>query len=256
MTHTVTIVIPAYNEAKRINRAFSALGSFRAPKGIKIEEVIFVNDGSTDKTLKLLKSFQSKYPQRVISYPKNMGKGFAVRKGMLASKSEFTLFTDADISTPLSEIEKFLPFMNAGLDVIVGTRKNGHSTVTVHQSWLRENMGKVFTYISRKMLGVNVTDFTCGFKMFKKEAKLAVFKRAQINKWGYDSEILFLAHKLGFNMIEKAVLWANQKNTKVNLIKDSFVSFKELVLVRFNYFSGKYDLNAVKDESKKDYNFS
>lgn len=237
MTHTVSIVIPAYNEAKRISRAFSALSSFHAPKGVEIEEIIFVNDGSGDQTLKLLKQYKAKFPQRIITYPKNMGKGYAVRQGMLASRSEYTLFTDADISTPLSEIEKLLPFMDRGIDVIIGTRKNGHSTVTIHQSWLRENMGKVFTYISRLILGVNISDFTCGFKMFKREARQAVFTQAKINHWGYDSEILFLAQKLGFTMSEKAVIWANQKNTKVNLFLDSLRSLKELLQIRFNRYN-------------------
>ncbi|HBC44669.1 MAG: hypothetical protein UX08_C0024G0005 [Candidatus Collierbacteria bacterium GW2011_GWB1_45_35] len=253
MTHTVSLVIPVYNEAKRVGRAFNALSSFHTPKGIKIDEVIFVNDGSTDQTLKLLKSFKSKYHLRVITYKKNMGKGFAVRKGMLTSKAEYTLLMDADISTPLPQIEKFLPFMKANLDVIIGTRKNGHSTVTIHQSWVRENMGKVFTAISRQILGVkNITDFTCGFKMFKREAKQAIFSRAKINRWGYDSEIIFLARKLGFYMVEKAVIWANQKNTKVSLIKDSINSFRELLEIRFRYFIGGY--NIVYQES--DYNFS
>lgn len=238
MTHSVSIVIPSYNEAKRIGRAFSALSSFRAPKGMKIDEVILVNDGSTDQTLKLLKRFQSKYSTRVISYKKNMGKGYAVRKGMLASKSKYTLLIDADISTPLSQIDKFMPFMNADIDVIIGTRKNGHSTVTVHQPWIRENMGKVFTAISRQILGVkNITDFTCGFKMFKYEAKQAIFSRAKINRWGYDSEVIFLARKLGFYMVEKAVIWANQKNTKVNLLTDTFRSFAELLQIRFTRYN-------------------
>lgn len=236
MTHTVTFVIPTYNEAKRIHRAFSALLSFRAPKSVTVEQIIFVDDGSTDDTVKLLEKFNSKYSKRLITYPKNRGKGYAVRQGMLASRSEYTLFMDADISTPLSEIEKFLPFMEAGRDVIIGTRKNGHSTVTIHQPWLRENMGKIFTLISRIILRVNITDFTCGFKMFKFIAKQAVFSRAKINHWGYDSEILFLAHRLGFGLSEKSVLWANQKNTKVNLLTDSIRSLLELLQIRFTRY--------------------
>ena len=183
-----------------------------------------------------------------------MGKGFAVRKGMLASTADYSLLTDADIATPLTEINKFLPFIKAGLDVVVGTRKNGHSTVTVHQPLLRENMGKVFTALSRLVLGVNVTDFTCGFKVFKKEARTAIFKRAVINRWGYDSEILFLAHKLGYNMVERSVAWADQKNTKVKLLVDTFNSLKELLEIRLNYFSGKYKI--VHNYPKREYNFS
>lgn len=254
MTTSISIVIPVYNEQKRLHKAFTALNSLRPSKSYKISEVIFVNDGSTDNSLKLLKSTPIKFKKTIISYRTNKGKGYAVRQGMLASKAAYTLLTDADIATPLTEINKFLPYIKAGIDVVIGTRKNGHSTVTIHQPWIRENMGKVFTFLSRIILDVNVTDFTCGFKAFKKEAKNQIFKRAKIDRWGYDSEILFLAHKLSYNMVERSVIWADQKNTKVNLLKDSINSFKELLQIRFLYHSGAYRIRHFFCETK--YNFS
>ncbi|KKT36235.1 MAG: Glycosyl transferase, group 2 family [Candidatus Collierbacteria bacterium GW2011_GWF2_44_15] len=254
MKTSLTIVIPVYNEASRLQRAFDSLNSLRLPSPLKVNQVIFVNDGSKDESLKILRNAKLKFPKKIISYRHNLGKGYAVKRGMLASKSEFTLLTDADIATPLTEIDKFLPYIKAGLDVIIGTRKNGRSTVTVHQPFIRENMGKVFTALSRLILGVNVTDFTCGFKVFKKGAREAIFKRALVNRWGYDSEVLFLAHKLGFNMVERSVSWADQRNTKVRLLNDAVNSFKELLEIRFNYFSGKYKI--VYNYPKREYNFS
>ncbi len=237
---SIDLVIPVYNEEKRLNRTFDSLNSFKCPSPLKINRIIFVNDGSKDSTLKLIRHTRIKFPKSVISYKRNQGKGFAVRKGMLDSSADYALLTDADISTPLSEIYKFIPFMKAGIDVVIGTRKNGKSTVVKHQPFIRENMGKVFTALSRLILGVNVTDFTCGFKAFKTGARQEIFKRAKIHRWGYDSEILFIAHKLGFNIVEKAVVWADQTNTKVKLLKDAIDSFKELIQIRYNYFSGKY----------------
>lgn len=233
MTH-LTIVIPTYNESRRLKKTFFTLNSWSTPKTIKIDQIIFVNDGSTDNTLKLLKTSRLKFTKKVISYDQNMGKGFAVRTGMLASNSAYTLFMDADMATKPQELEKFIPFFNRKVDVIVGTRKNGHSTVIKHQPFFRENMGKVFTKLSQIILGVKVTDFTCGFKAFSKIAKNQIFPKAQIDRWGYDSEILFLAKKLRLTIVEKSVVWSDQKNSKVNIFHDAIDSFLELIKIRIN----------------------
>lgn len=241
---TLTLVIPVYNEAKRLRKTFSTLNKWKLSAGLKLEQIIFVNDGSTDDSLKILKSTPLKFTKRIISYPKNMGKGFAIKKGMLASKSDYTLMLDADMATTPNQIKRFLPLISEGTDVIIGTRKNGHSTVTVHQPFIRENLGKVFTKLSQIVLNVPVTDFTCGFKAFSKQAKNDIFKRSLINRWGYDAEILFLAKNLGYSMVEKSVPWADQKGTKVNLIKDSISSFSELITIRLFHLQNKYQIKS------------
>lgn len=246
---TLTIVIPCYNEQKRLARTFAVLNAWKVPAGLTVERIVFVNDGSTDKTIKLLRTSPLKFKRKVVSYLANRGKGYAVRMGMKQSTSDYTLLMDADMATCPEEISKFLPFMKQGVDMIIGTRKNSHSTVTVHQPWIRENMGKVFTKLSQLMLGVKVTDFTCGFKAFSQRSKDEIFSRARINRWGYDSEIIFIGHKLGFSMAERSVSWADQKDTKVNLIKDAIDSFKELLQVRNYYFRGVYHLNRAKSKN-------
>jgi len=242
---TLTLVIPVYNEQERLQKTFATLNAWRVPVGMKVDRVIFVNDGSTDSSIKLLRATPLKFSRKVINYKTNQGKGHAVKRGMLASSSDYTLLLDADMATDPAEVKKFLPLMKKNFDVIIGTRKNGHSTVTVHQPVLRENMGKIFTKLSQLTLGVQVTDFTCGFKAFSRQAKNPIFKRSLINRWGYDSEILFLASKLGYSLVEKSVSWADQKGTKVSLAKDSIKSLEELLQVYINALKGLYQLEST-----------
>lgn len=249
---SISFVIPVYNEAKRLSKTFKALNELRLPRGpalsgvegLKLKEVIFVNDGSTDRTkleivnckLEIEKKLDAKV--KIISYKVNKGKGNAIRQGMLASSSDYTLFFDADISTPLSELEKFVPFIKKGIDVIVGTRKNGESTVIKHQPRYRELLGQGFTSLTRFVLQLDVTDFTCGFKAFSKRAKDTIFQKAKINGWGYDAEILFLAKKYNFSIVEKAVLWSNDKDTKVKLYKAVPQTLYDLIAISW-YHRGK-----------------
>ena len=238
---TISFVIPIFNEEKRINKTFKALKRFKVPEGLKLSEVIFVDDGSEDKTVlkitKAKKAISKKLKAKVktISYAKNMGKGYAVKKGMLASKADYTLFFDADMSTPLTELSKFVPFINDNTDVIIGTRKNGHSTVIVHQPKIRELLGKGFTLMTKTILRLNVTDFTCGFKAFSKEAKNEIFAKSFIKRWGYDAEIVFLADKYKFKIAEKSVTWSNDKNTKVKLYKAIPETFMEIFSIYWRH---------------------
>jgi dolichyl-phosphate beta-glucosyltransferase len=231
----ISIVIPVFNEEKRIQSAFEALEELRLPLGLKLKEVIFVNDGSTDKTISILKNFKqnSSLPIKIVSYSKNKGKGNAVKLGMLKSKSDFALLCDADMSTPFSELKKFMPFVKNGEKVIIGTRKNGHSTVTIHQPKLRETLGKAFTLMTKTALRVPVTDFTCGFKMFSKEAIFPIFSNSKINGWGYDAEILFIAKQNNFHIQECAVSWADVKQSHVNIVKAVFKTLFELSQILF-----------------------
>ncbi len=248
---TLSFVIPVYNEEKRISKTIEALTQGFNYDGVKLEKVIFVDDGSKDATVKLLMEAKESIEkvlhatEVVISYSPNEGKGNAIKVGMAESTSDYTLFFDADMSTPLSEFGKFIPFMQEGADVIVGTRKNGESTVKVHQPFVREYLGKGFTLCSKLILNTWVTDFTCGFKAFSKEAKDAIFPRSLIKRWGYDAELLFLARKLGYKISERAVYWYDDKDTKVSLRKAVLTSFVELLKIRYYEVTGKYHFNKA-----------
>lgn len=219
---TVAIIIPVFNEEGRIYRSFNELKRLRLPSGLKLREIIFVNDGSKDNTLTLLREFKRKNKSlniRIITYNVNRGKGFAVRLGMMKSTASYSLLTDADMSTPLTEIAKFMPYINKRSDIIIGTRKNGKSTVVIHQPRIRELMGKSFTRMTRIALNLDVTDFTCGFKLLSNKAVNTIFPETQIDGWGYDAEIIYLAKKHGFKVNEKAVTWSDVANSHVNIKK-------------------------------------
>ncbi len=217
---TISIVIPVFNEEKRLQKTFDALTTLKLFRGIRLSEVIFVNDGSTDKTLFLIQSFiktHKKLPISVISYTQNQGKGFAVRTGMNAANADFALLCDADMSTPFSELKKFRPHIDSGADIVIGTRKNGKSTVIVHQPKIREVLGKGFTLLTQKSLRLTVTDFTCGFKLFNSASSKVIFSKSIINRWGYDAEALYIAKRNSFKVSECPVAWSDDKRTHVNL---------------------------------------
>lgn len=240
-TVSLSLVIPVYNEAKRVPYALKALLSWSVPQGIVLEQVIFVDDGSSDTTVAKIKSERNKIEKHlqakvtILSSYQNRGKGYAVKTGMLTSDSDYTLFLDADMSVQLSEFKKFIPAMREGLDVIVGTRKNGHSTVIVHQPQYREVMGKVFTYLSNVILNTWVTDFTCGFKAFSKDAKNKVFARLSSNGWSFDAEAIFLARRMELSIVEMPVVWSDRKGSKVNIVIAAPKSLLELIMIRVRH---------------------
>ncbi|MBP9818038.1 glycosyltransferase [Candidatus Shapirobacteria bacterium] len=244
---TLDIIIPVFNESSRLKLTFQALNSFIPPRGIHLNKIIFVNDGSTDNSLSKLKTVHLKYSKKIISYSHNQGKGSAIKLGLSNASADYALFMDTDMSTPLTEFKKFMPYIRQNIPVIIGTRKNGHSTVTVHQSWLREHLGKVFTLLSQLVLNTWVTDFTCGFKLLSRPAYSTIAPLMQIKRWGFDSEIIFLAKIFNFTIQEKSLAWANHPASKVDLFKDIYRSFIELIQIRANHLSGVYQsVYAVK----------
>jgi dolichyl-phosphate beta-glucosyltransferase len=256
---TLNFVIPVYTEEKRFDKTVSDLLKGFKFKEISLKKIIFVDDGSSDATAKLIQKYSKSLSNalnckvHLISYKPNKGKGFAVKTGMLASKADYTLFFDADMSTPLEEFKKFIPFILQGKDVIIGTRKNGHSTVVVPQPLYRQVLGRGFTLLSNIILNTWVTDFTCGFKAFSNQATQNIFATAKINRWGYDSELMFLSKKLGYSIQEVPVVWINDDRSRVNLLQDLPGSLKELFSIRWNAAAGRYD-NAVR-KSKKTVSF-
>ncbi len=246
MKKTISFVVPVYNEEKRLIKCIVALRNAVIPEPLILEKIIFVDDGSVDATYDLLYKFSSQVEKdtgaevEIVSYGQNRGKGYAIKTGMSQSESDYTLFFDVDMATPLVELEKFVPLMEQNKPVIIGTRKNGESTVVNHQPRSRELLGRAFTLLSQTILNTWVTDFTCGFKAFSREARVDIFTRSMIDRWGYDSEIIFLARKLGYNIVERAVVWSDDSNTRVKLSKAVFTSLSELIRIRSYELGGKY----------------
>ncbi len=237
---TLSFIIPVYNEEQRIKTTLTALSRGFSFDGLDLKHIYFVDDGSIDNTVKIIKNHKKTLGKKlgasidILSYPENKGKGYAVRQGMLTADTDYALFFDADMSTPLTEFKKFLPYIQKNADVVIGTRKNGQSTVVKHQPKYRELLGRGFTLLSQLVLNTWVTDFTCGFKLFSRQATDEIFKSAKINRWSYDSELLFLANRLGYTLHEAPVLWSNDARTKVNLIKDLPKTLIDLFYIRLS----------------------
>ncbi len=229
----LSIIIPLYNEENRLknlSKVYQYLDKLE-----KDYEVLLVNDGSIDKTGKKLKNLNKKFKFQLISYTANYGKGFAIRSGMLAAAGEYRIFTDIDLSTPIEEFEKFMPYLKK-FDVIIGSRRKIGSNLKRRQPFIRETLGQGFTLLSRIVLNLSISDFTCGFKCFSKKAAIEIFTRQKIDRWGFDSEILFIAKKCGFKIKEVPVTWIDDPNSKVKFPQDIISSLIDLSRVRVSNY--------------------
>ncbi len=233
----ISVVIPVYNEEKRINNLTTIISYLKKQK--YKSEVIVVNDGSTDKTYKLLKLLKLKLNFKLFSYNKNLGKGYAIKTGMLNSRGKYRLFLDIDLSTPIEEVDKMLPHLKKN-DIVIGSRKMESSNLIVRQPYAREFLGKIFTLLSQIILQMGITDFTCGFKCFSRESAEQIFPRQRINRWGFDSEILYLAKKGKYSIKEIPITWKDDKRTKVKFPQDILSSLGELLKIRLNSYRDLY----------------
>lgn len=204
-------------------------------------EVIVSDDGSTDDTLGVVARAFGPHPNlRLLAAAKHLGKGAAVRQGMRAARGELLLFSDADMSTPIAEVEVFLRTIRDGSDVVIGSRRRPGSVIELHQGRMREMLGRCFSWLTRAMLAIDVSDVTCGFKLFTRRAADRLFSLQQIDGWSFDAELLFLAERQGFKVKEVPVHWRNDPATRVRLRRDVLVSFKDLVAILLNHLCGKY----------------
>jgi len=235
----LSIVIPAYNEEGRMAKAVEALNAFLP--GLEAEpEIVFVDDGSTDRTAEMLSAGPARFAFDLLSYRPNRGKGYALKQGILKASGEYVLFLDVDMSTPLAELAKFREAMRRRVPVIIGSRRAAGSRVLKSQSLLRQKLGEGFSFLSKVLLVPGITDFTCGFKVFRRDAAQRIFKAQRIERWGYDTEVLFLARRFGYAIEEIPVSWENDERTKVRLLKDVARSLGDLVRIRLNALLGKY----------------
>lgn len=230
----LSIIIPLYNEEKRIKKLIKI---YNFLKSIKISyELILINDGSKDKTLAFLKKLPPECKYKLISYEINQGKGYAIKKGMLAANGKHRLFTDIDLSTPIEEINNFLPYLKK-FDIIIGSRKTKGSKLEKRQPFIRESLGKIFTFISQIFLKLDISDFTCGFKCFSQKAAIEIFSRQIIRRWGFDSEVLFLAKKFNYKIKEVPVTWIDDPKSKVKFPQAIISSLTDLVWIRLNNYN-------------------
>ena len=235
----LSIIIPSFNEEQRLPDTLRKIAAYvreRRPD----TEVIVVDDGSTDKTATVARSYQARIPLlRVLSNGTNRGKGFSVRHGSLEARGNIVLFTDADLSSPIEEGEKLLARL-ATHDVAIGSRAVDRSLIEAHQSAFRESAGIVFNRIVRIILRLPFVDTQCGFKAFRRERCRIIFEQQTIERFGFDPELLYLARHHGLSTIEVPVRWAHSPATKVSMLKDSVQMFLDVFVIRWNALRGRY----------------
>ncbi len=241
MEPTYSIVIPAYNEGPRLGATLEkVLAYIHAQKWDA--EVIVVNDGSRDNTAGIVREFAAKDPAlRLLENPGNRGKGYSVRNGMLNARGRILIFSDADLSSPIEEAPKLLQALDAGADIAIGSRWLRAETQTHRQPLHRQIFGRIFNLLLRLTLGLKFKDTQCGFKAFKASAAKTIFPLQKIERWGFDPEILFLARKFGFKVQEVPVAWGHSGQTRINPLVDGFRMFQEMLRIRRNDLTGKYD---------------
>jgi dolichyl-phosphate beta-glucosyltransferase len=232
----LSVVVPALNEEDRLPRTLERIVSHlsRRREGY---ELVVVDDGSRDRTAELAQAAGA----TVLRNETNRGKGYAVRRGMLAARGARRLMTDADLSTPIEELDRLCARMDEGHDVVIGSRALPGSRIEVRQPWYRENMGRFFNLFVRALAVPGVTDTQCGFKLFSGAAARDVFSAARLDGFSFDVEVLFLARRKGYRIAEVPVIWRNDAATRVSLLR-GFLAFPDLLRIRANDWRGRYGL--------------
>ncbi len=246
MALSLSIIIPAYNEATRIGKSLHTILDYLGEQPGR-GELIVVDDGSLDETAKVSEEiFASRdaggrVEARVIRVEPNRGKGHAVRVGLLAARAPIALFSDADLSTPITETPKVVEPIRAGqYDVVFGSRALDRKLIGVHQPWRREQSGRVFNRVMRMLTGLPFWDTQCGFKAFRMDVCRPVIEGALIDRFGFDVELLHVAHCAGLRLFERAVRWDDVEGSKVSF-RTGLDGFGELRLIRRNWKQGRYD---------------
>ncbi len=245
MKPDVSIVIPAYNESERLGEPLKTILEFVSTNVLNAE-VIIVDDGSSDDTAKVAEHVFSAMPavqSNVIRYEKNRGKGFAVKTGLLAATADVALFSDADLSTPITEMSKLVdPILSGEYDVTFGSRALDRSLIGNHQPWRREQGGRVMNMIIKTMSGLPFTDTQCGFKAFNLVKFRPLLELMKIDRFGFDVEFLFVANYHKLRLKEIAVRWNDVEGSKVSVFRDTRRMVSELAQIRSNAKNGVYEM--------------
>jgi dolichyl-phosphate beta-glucosyltransferase len=238
LTHS--FILPAYNESERLTASIPKVLEYVRDRGLSAE-IIVVNDGSTDSTADVVRQFAVANPIIVLlENPGNRGKGYSVRNGMLHANGAVALFTDADLSSPITEADKLFAALANGADVAIGSRWLKRELQTERQPVLRQLYGRLFNLGLRIVLGLGYRDTQCGFKAFTRNAVQMVFTHQRVERWGFDPELLFLARKFRLKTVEVPVEWAHDHRSKINPLRDGIRMVLEVLEVRWNDLLGRY----------------
>jgi glycosyltransferase involved in cell wall biosynthesis len=246
LSPSLSVIIPAYNEESRLPLSLRKIADHLDREPQRPVEILIVNDGSSDGTAAVARQLAHKLGGptrsiRVLDNAGNRGKGYSVRRGMLEGRHDWLLLTDADLSSPIEELDKLERAVSSGsYDIAIGSRALDRSLIGVHQPWFRETMGRIFNLAVRLTTGLGFADTQCGFKLFRRDAAHKIFSRQLLERFGFDVEVLYLAKKFGFRVIEVPVRWDHVEGTKVSMLAGAD-AFLDGWRVRRNDWAGKYD---------------
>ena len=237
----LSVVIPAYNEESRLPKTIKEISNYLLSKPYTYE-ILVVDGGSTDKTPDVVKALFSEINNLRMIRVENFGKGYAVKSGMLETKGKYRIFTDADNSTPINQVEKMWPWFKEGYDVVIGSRDIKGANIAVSQPFYRILLGNIFNLIVQVLTGLwGIPDTQCGFKGFSAQSAENIFSKTEIKAFGFDPEVLVLAKKMNYKIKEIPVTWINDLNSKVNFM--SMVKMLlEVLTIRWNMIIGKYNI--------------
>jgi dolichyl-phosphate beta-glucosyltransferase len=248
MAPSLSIVVPAFNEAERIGSSLKTILEYLDDEA-QDGELIVVDDGSQDRTAQVAEesfAHRRNVAARCIRYEQNRGKGYAVRKGLLAAHGAVALFSDADLSTPITEAVKLVrPIQEGERDLTFGSRALDRSLIGVHQPWRREQGGKLFNLLVKFATSMPYWDTQCGFKAFRMSACRPILEAARIDRFGFDVELLYVAEMAGLRLQEVAVRWDHNEGSKISVMRDSLRMFNEVRAIRRAARKGVYD-EAIK----------
>ncbi len=238
----LSVIIPVYNEAQRLPLTLVDVDR-RLSRAEYSSEILVVNDGSTDATVAVVERFKHLTPYlRLIELKENLGKGYAVRQGMLAARGNFRLFMDADNATSVDQFDKMLPFLKEGYDVVIGSRTAKGARLEPPQPFWKQLLGKAGNLAIQALAVPGIWDTQCGFKAFSEAAAVKIFGLMRVDGWGFDVEALVLAKRLGFKIKEVPVRWVNDARSTVGL-KAYFSTLADVLHIRLRLARGEYNGN-------------
>ncbi len=238
----ISVVIPAYNETKRLPGTLCAAEDYFDARNVS-REILVVDDGSQDDTVRMTLNLKDDIKGlKILRNDRNRGKGFSVRHGMLEASGRWILMMDADQSSPMGELEKLLPSVRDGKsDIAIGSRALKESQIMVHQPLYREPLGFLYNDLIQLLVLRGIKDTQCGFKLFRREVARDVFSRQRLSGFAFDVEVLFIARKLGYQIAEIPIRWRNDPNTKINILRHGSNMIADLLRIRWNDWKGLYN---------------